>query len=396
MTVKTAIVLDSDQRSALAITRSLGQNGIRVINGEYRPRSLAGLSKFSKGHFTYPDPRANTELFLRAIESVVNDNKEALLLPVTDLTTNIVIGNRKRFGNAKIPYPEQEPFEELTDKISLASTAKKLGIRVPRGWSIVSVTQAREIAEVIGYPVVIKPPRSEFCLSGKWQRTQVKIASSPIELSQILEQSFASGITQILLQEFVPGHGAGIFALYNGGAPVGFFAHQRVREKPPSGGVSVVSESIAPDSVMLDWSRKLLESASWHGLAMVEYRVGQGGEIFLMEINGRPWGSIQLAISAGFDFPYLLSRVADGQSVSAPDVRTGIRNRWLLGDLDHLLLSFRDKYRSKQSGPGYIGLLKDFFNFDRATQEFEVFNFRDPLPFLLELGRYVKELIRQK
>ena len=39
-------------------------------------------------------------------------------------------------------------------------------------------------------------------------------------------------------------HGVGVFALYDHGKPVGFFAHRRIREKPPSGGVSVLSESI--------------------------------------------------------------------------------------------------------------------------------------------------------
>ena len=42
------------------------------------------------------------------------------------------------------------------------------------------------------------------------------------------------------------------------GKPLGMFAHRRVRERPPSGGVSVLRESIALPKDMVEATLKLL------------------------------------------------------------------------------------------------------------------------------------------
>ena len=58
-----------------------------------------------------------------------------------------------------------------------------------------------------------------------------------------------------------------------------------------------------------------------------------------MEVNGRFWGSLQLAIDAGMNFPLLFYRLAIGEDVPSQfDYKAGVRSRWLLGDLDQLLI----------------------------------------------------------
>ncbi len=57
-----------------------------------------------------------------------------------------------------------------------------------------------------------------------------------------------------------------------------------------------------------------------------------------MEINGRPWGSIQLPITAGIDYPlFLMNWIREGTlPPPAINYRTGIQCRRLVGDLSHL------------------------------------------------------------
>src|SRR5439155_25387070 len=114
---------------------------------------------------------------------------------------------------------------------------------------------------------------------------------------------FAGGV---LLQEFVAGRGEGVFLLTDRGRPLARFAHRRLREKPPWGGVSVLSEAIAPDPELLAGSERLLAELALTGVAMVEFRRAPGGPAYLMEVNPRLWGSLQLAIDAGVDFPSML------------------------------------------------------------------------------------------
>ena len=121
------------------------------------------------------------------------------------------------------------------------------------------------------------------------------------------------------------------------------FAHRRLREKPPSGGVSVYRESIAADPALVERSRRLLEHFGWQGVAMVEYKVDERtGTPMLMEINGRFWGSLQLAVDAGVDFPRLLIECAEGRLPRRRRLyAVGTRLRWWWGDVDQLLLRLR-------------------------------------------------------
>jgi predicted ATP-grasp superfamily ATP-dependent carboligase len=105
---------------------------------------------------------------------------------------------------------------------------------------------------------------------------------------------------------------------------------------------------------------RLLDAIGWHGVAMVEFKNDERDAVpKLMEINGRLWGSLQLAIDAGVDFPALIARSAiDGTFPPQPAYRVGVRNRWFWGDVDSLLMTLRkngpagDRRKSRLSAVG--------------------------------------------
>jgi hypothetical protein len=78
---------------------------------------------------------------------------------------------------------------------------------------------------------------------------------------------------------------------------------------------------------------------------MVEFRVDRrSGRTSLMEVNGRFWGSLQLAIDAGLDFPYAYYRMTCGELVAVQsDYAVGIRSRWLVGDMLHVARVMRGR-----------------------------------------------------
>jgi hypothetical protein len=58
-----------------------------------------------------------------------------------------------------------------------------------------------------------------------------------------------------------------------------------------------------------------------------------------LEITARFWGLLKLSVDAGVDFPNILVDCAFGHPpATPPSYRAGVRSRWLLGDLDALLL----------------------------------------------------------
>src|SRR6185503_13112360 len=110
---------------------------------------------------------------------------------------------------------------------------------------------------------------------------------------------------------------------------------RRIREKPPSGGVSVYCESIAIPQDLEASSGLLLNRLGWNGVAMVEFKLDrEAGKAYLMEINGRFWGSLQLAVDAGVDFPRLLVEAALGKRHEVPILGgSGVRSRWEWGEV---------------------------------------------------------------
>ena len=124
---------------------------------------------------------------------------------------------------------------------------------------------------------------------------------------------------------------------------------------------------------------------------MVEFKVAEDGTPYLMEINTRFWGSLQLAIDAGVDFPWLLYKLACGQPVTpVTRYKTGRRLRWLLGDLDSLYLVLRDR---KTSVPLKLGTLTRFLWPAPFRTRHEINRWSDLGPFWWELKQYIRELI---
>ena len=84
-------------------------------------------------------------------------------------------------------------------------------------------------------------------------------------------------------------------------------------------------------------SERLLSGFAWHGPAMIELRRDSAGDSWLMEVNGRFWISLQLAVSAGVDFPRLWVETLRGLPVQGPDGYDEVVLRWLWGDVKRFL-----------------------------------------------------------
>ena len=252
-----------------------------------------------------------------------------------------------------------------------------------------SPKDAIDTASDFGFPVVLKPARSRYIKGGCVFSTSVQIAPSAEKLKALLESLPWVGDIPCIVQRFVPGHGAGIFALYGPSGPIAWFSHRRIREKPPAGGVSVLCESVPVDTLMRSLSERLLSAVNWKGVAMVEFRVSDAGTPYLMEVNGRFWGSLQLAVDCDVDFPWLLYQTAHQVPVTGPSsYLIGHRLRWLLGDLDSLFIRVRrDSSTSRQRFRAVCDFLRSFGDIHCRQ---EIFRLNDPAPALREFRQWLR------
>lgn len=387
-------ITDGDQRSALATARSLGRQGIKVTVGEKRKGSLASSSRYCSREFVYPSPVKNPVEFQEEIIGHIKSNSYDVIIPMTDITCYLINDIRDKLSDyVNIALPDKESFENASDKASLMRMAESLNVPIPKTWFVDEKGKLDDIAKQVEYPVVIKPSRSRLLTPDGWINGTVEYAYSPEELEEKYN-SIHQNIPDPIIQERIEGPGHGVFLLYSNGQRKAFFGHRRIREKPPSGGVSVLRESILPDSKTLEHSCTLLEAFKWNGAAMVEFKIdSRDNTPKLMEINGRLWGSLQLAIDAGVDFPFLLYQTALGREPQCVEsFKEGIKTRWLLGDLDHLmiiLLHKRRKLALPKDFPGrfgtFAGFIKSFF--DNNTRQ-EIWRNDDTKPAFNELKDY--------
>jgi predicted ATP-grasp superfamily ATP-dependent carboligase len=385
------LVLDANQRSALAVTRSLGRHReIEVLAADETPTALAGSSKYCSRYLRYPSPATQPADFCRWLAERVAIDDIAMLFPTTEITSRLLLTQVGQLGSCKLPFADLDTVLALADKWKLVNLAEKLGIPHPRS-QFFHHGEDFTGYQPAAYPVVVKPCLSQIWLGDRWLNSSVHIARSPAELQALIAGKSYLRQHPFMLQEFIPGHGAGVFALYDRGRPLTFFTHRRLREKPPAGGVSVLCESAMPDPRMLDMARRLLDAANWHGVAMVEFRVTPAGEPYLMEVNARFWGSLQLAIDAGIDFPHLLYRITNGEQLAevAP-YRIGQRLRWLLGDVDSLYLTLRD--REQFSVGDKCRRLLDFLTPHPFSTRHEIGRLDDLGPAWFEVKQYLGAL----
>ncbi|MCG7199467.1 ATP-grasp domain-containing protein [Marinobacter pelagius] len=342
----------------------------------------------------YRDPFETPDHFMEDIQNYVSTHSVTFLLPISEATTYIILAHRHLLPNHCIlPFPDSSDFEILADKNQLFHLAQDLNLPFPESvWCKDREDGRLAVDSIRSFPAVLKPSRSRIVLPDRIITTHVVIAHTreAVEAALSRHDFFSYPFT---IQSFVKGEGQGIFALYREGKAICFFAHRRLREKPPEGGVSVLSESTRVSPRMQSIAKSILDHAHWNGVAMVEFRVAKDGTPYLMEVNPRFWGSLQLAIDSGTDFPYLLYQSHCMEDQLIPPTYHKQRLRWLLGDIDRLYLVMKAPLSKYSLSSKFMNLVAFFI--PHAGTRHEVNRFGDMAPFWFELKRYFKTLLKR-
>jgi len=352
--------------------------------------SIAGASRYAVSHAVVPNSLAKHQAFVDAVAAKAREVQAKLVLPISDESMLALLPAASRIMPAKIPFAQIDVFRTAADKAHVLNLASTLGMATPEQLRLDSPAAASSFDyEAVPLPIVVKPARSVAGTGAGAIKLGVRYAQTPRELEGIVRE-MPEGAFPLLLQRRIRGAGTGVFLLVWGGKTVARFAHRRIREKPPSGGVSVCAESVEADSTTVAQAEALLAALNWCGPAMVEFKEdAQSGVRYLMEINGRFWGSLQLAIDAGVDFPALLVGAALGRPLSPPPHYTvGLRERWWWGEVDHLIARLRSE-RNDTALPSLGKAVWDFL-VNRSRAQNEVFRRDDPWPAIVESVAWVR------
>ena len=339
------LVLDGHTTQALACVRALGRAGHTVFVAGLQRRPLAAWSRFCRGRYRLDDETLGA---FGALRAWAHAQGIQVVLPQTE--RSCILCSLERDGweelGIAVGCGPRELIWNAFDKVSTLERAEACGVRVPPRGAPQSLADGYAAARALGYPVVVKPRFSHFWEGGRFiSGDGSRYAGDPAELEASLLACRQDTVWP-LIQGFVPGRGKGVFALFDHGTPLVWFAHERLRDVRPSGSGSSLRRSIPLDPRLLEPADRLLRAWKWHGPAMVEFRDDGVNEPCLIEVNGRFWGSLELAIASGVDFPNLWVRLLTGEPVEpTTEYATGVTRRWLWGDFTRMLYIARGRPR---------------------------------------------------
>lgn len=396
-------MLDGHSAAALAIVRSLGRAGHKIFVGSRNDVfSPASLSRYCQFSLAYPDPLTNASRFFSHIKKAIREKGIDVVIPATDATLGPLVGKVNEFREQGPPslviLPPQEANELVSDKYRTLLLAKELGIPVPNSILISSLDNIHTVSGW-AFPIVIKDRYSVRWANGKGIAGGVSFAYSKDDLREKVQQRLHA-VNNLLLQSFSPGVGIGFSCLAIKGQAYLPFQWERIREKDPRGSGSSARKSIPLDPFVMKFSHALVAQSGIEGILMVEFKRDlRSGGFTLMEINGRPWGSLQLPIHCGINYPvHLVNFYLDGTfPPKIVNYLNGITCRWLVADLVHLENVWTGKpqgwpceYPSflstllKVSIPWYPGLRYDHLSLN------------DPMPGVADILQWLRSRVHRE
>jgi predicted ATP-grasp superfamily ATP-dependent carboligase len=388
----TAIVLGVDTPIGLTVVRELGQHDVPVVAVGRSKRAIGGASRFTERLVVRPGSEAMADW----LPGVIRETGASALFAISEGDLLELAELPPVIDGCHILTPRREQLDIVLDKSRTMVLAKAAGVRTPDSWQPYATDDLAAHTAVLSYPVVLKwsdPPRVQAELEAAGLSLEkVEYAETAQELLTILRRYDLLG-QYPLVQSYCPGEGLGQMLLMHGGKAALRFQHRRLREYPARGGVSTFCESVAVTKhvAQMKRSEKLLNAIGWEGPAMVEYRYDVAtGQYWLMEVNGRFWGSLPLASQCGAHFAWGQYRaVVLGETTGAPTGYRQRRARYLIPDTRRMIELWRS--RSAGKSDALVDYVADFF--DSATGYY-VWWSRDPGPLWRDVRNIFRRLLR--
>jgi predicted ATP-grasp superfamily ATP-dependent carboligase len=329
-----ALVLDAQECHALAGIRSLGRSGVKVVAASHKPDAMGFFSRFCQRRLLAPSPAEQPETFASWLLDTLGAEHYDALLFFGEASANVVARHRDEVQSLTgCPLPSYEAFLTADRKDRVLRLARSIGVPVPLTRELASLDAAPDLARRLSFPVIVKGVYGSGGHEVRFVRERDDFLAA---VQQIAALRPDPSQPLPVIQEYVPGRGYGLTALTSAGEPLAVFMHRRLAEHDVARGAALAHASPGAESVddpeLREAGLRLLAALRWDGVAMVEFRRSDiDDRYYLMEVNPRFAGSLDLAVAAGVDLPRLYVQLAAGLPVDPPPTaRVGLRYRWLL------------------------------------------------------------------
>jgi hypothetical protein len=337
-------------------------------------------------------PEIDFRQTIAELTDVIHQFDPKILLPLDDRSIWLCsrIATASGIKNAG---PAQGQAEFALDKRLQIEAASRAGLRII---PTVNIRNSEDLRHITTFPVFLKPATAVI-------ECGLKLISGPhytcANQSELIEVACRwNNSYPMLAQPIIPGIGEGVFGLATDSGVKAWSAHRRIRMMNPRGSGSSACQSKKIDDQPLDLLEQMLEETKWRGIFMIEMIRDRLDQLWFMEMNGRPWGSMALARRRGYEYP-LWSILYGLDEHFQPDVPTADKDivcRHLGREIIHLLTVLRGTQSSVVSSwPSRARTILDVLQIKRNHSFYNLHDGESSL-FIEDTYRTVFDTLKRK
>ncbi|MBW7477208.1 ATP-grasp domain-containing protein [Paenibacillus oenotherae] len=346
--------------ATLELARLLGQERHRIYVAECLPKHLCLGSRYVERCFDIPSPAADEEGFVERLAAIIREEKIDCLIPTCEEAFYIAKAYERLSACCTVFVSPIAVMRTLHSKWEFNALLRRSGFQAPDSWLI---GQESELHRVLGdidpearEKWVMKPEFSRFS-----SKVEIFTGRPPLPLRMKEGESW-------VLQRFVEGRQICTFAVASEGRMGAYSAYS---SEFTAGKGACISFTFEPDPNVMEWMERFVKLAGYTGLIALDLIVGKDGRIHPIECNPRLTSGIHLFTAAD----------GIGRAIfrSSDEVITPKGNHSSMIALAMLLYGL-PQIRSPRGIFRWLHKL--------LTSRDVLFRFKDPLPFLGQMGVY--------
>jgi len=379
----------------LNMLRCFVGRGIPIVIVASDPQEPTLRSRFCERSQIIAPPAQHPERALSELEALGSSYCQTPVLYYgTDEMLLFVSRNRERLARMfRFSMPEPELVETLVDKARFAALAQRAALPVPETAASKELSSARELLERVPLPCAFKPNVHIGWLRQRADKDHVPkkalYAATREQAEMLYDELSARG--SFVVQRWIPGDESSVYSFHcyadRRSKVLGWFVGRKIRTYPKQAGVSTFLELVhEPRVTKLGF--EIVERLGLVGPLKIDFKKDAGREQFyVLELNPRYTLWCHLGAVSGVNLPKIAYAYELGENCALPhDYRTGVR--WIAFGND--LRSFLRSYRPA----GELSTIEWLYSL-RGKKIYDVFSWRDPLPWLSSALAYAQAASRR-
>lgn len=290
---RVLLVGHATSHEVLTAARDLAEAGWVVHVATGAQRSLAGASRAVRSEHRVTPPDVDLEGFARDVAQTLHDCRAQVVVGCGDPELLALSAVRDRLP-ATVPLAEHSVVLAAVDKLSLARAAAQVGLAVPR----TELADPDTVRTWRGTAVV--KPRLHFdpaSPASHW--VSARVTRSRAQLVHAVREVTAAGGDPVV-QQHVRGDLIALSAVRTEDGRLAALMQQRATHTwPPQAGMSSRAVTVPVEPTLAAGVVDLLDHLGWVGMVQVQLLQPEVGPPMLLDLNGRPYGSLPLARAAG-------------------------------------------------------------------------------------------------